>query len=260
MDRDGAPGATEERRVALVTGASGSLGRAICLALAAEGADIVAHYHEHEEPAAQVVEAVVAGGRQGLAVAADITDAAAAEALIARAEEAFGHVDVLVNNAGIVRDDLLFEMQPSSWAAVINLNLTGAFNCIHAAIPGMLIRRSGVIVNVSSVIAEIGWPGQSNYAAAKAGMNALTRCAAMELARFNIRVNAVAPGVIENQLTEQVRNHFGQRLEQLIPTRRFGLPAEVADVVAFLASDRASYITGEIIDVNGGLGVGLPLA
>ena len=257
MDRDGV---SVQRRVAIVTGASGSLGRSISLALAADGADIVAHYHEQEAAAQEVVAAVVACGREGLAVGADITDAAAAEALIAQAEEAFGHVDVLVNNAGIVRDELLFEMQPSSWAAVIDLNLTGTFNCIHAAVPGMLIRRRGVIVNVSSVIAEIGWPGQSNYAAAKAGMNALTRCAAMELARFNIRVNAVAPGVIENQLTEQVRNHFGQRLEQLIPTRRFGEPAEVADVVAFLASDRASYITGEIIDVSGGLGVGLPLA
>lgn len=250
----------DERRVAVVTGASGSLGRAISLALAAEGADVAVHYHNNEAAAHEVVAAVGELGREAIAMQADITDPVAAEGLVRRAEEAFGHVDVLVNNAGIVRDQLLFEMEPADWAAVINLNLTGTFNCIHAAIPGMLIRRRGVIVNVSSVIAEIGWPGQSNYSAAKAGMNALTRCAAMELARFNIRVNAVAPGVIQNQLTDQVRNHFGQRLEQLIPSRRFGGPGEVADVVAFLASDRASYITGEVVDVAGGLGVGLPLA
>ena len=257
MDGDGA---AAERRVAIVTGASGSLGRAISLALAADGSDVVVHFHENETEAQAVVEAVSACGREAVAIGADITDPVAAAALVARAEETFDHIDVLVNNAGITRDELLFEMEPSAWNAVIDLNLTGTFNCIHAAIPGMLVRRRGVIVNVSSVIAEIGWPGQSNYAAAKAGMNALTRCAAMELARFNIRVNAVAPGVIENQLTEQVRGHFGQRLEQLIPARRFGGPGEVADVVAFLASERASYITGEIIDVTGGLGVGLPLA
>ena len=249
-----------ERRVAVVTGASGSLGRAISLALAADGADVVAHYHTNETAARALVQDVSERGRQAIAVAADVTDPAAAEALLRRAEEEFGHVDVLVNNAGIVRDELLFDMRPADWAAVIDLNLTGTFNCIHAAIPGMLVRRRGVIVNVSSVIAKIGWPGQSNYSAAKAGMDALTRCAAMELARFGIRVNSVAPGVIENHLTEQVRNHFGERLERLIPSRRFGGPQEVADAVAFLASERASYITGEIVDVSGGLGVGLPLA
>ncbi len=248
------------RRVAVVTGASGSLGRAISLALAADGVDVVVHYHRNEAGATAVVDAIRKLGAAAIAIGADIREASAAEGLLRAAEEEFGQIDVLVNNAGIVRDELLFEMEPETWSAVLDLNLTGTFNCIHAAIPAMLVRRRGVIVNVSSVIGSIGWPGQSNYAAAKAGVNALTRCAAMELARFNIRVNAVAPGVIENDLTEQVRSHFGERLEQLIPTRRFGGPEEVADVVTFLASDRASYITGAIVDVNGGLGVGLPLA
>jgi 3-oxoacyl-[acyl-carrier protein] reductase len=253
-------GTASGRRIAVVTGGSGSLGRAICLALADDGADVVVHYHRNAEAAAAVVEELGERGATAIAIGADIRDAAAADALLHAAEEAFGQVDILVNNAGITRDELLFEMEADTWSAVIDLNLTGTFNCIHAAIPAMLVRRSGVIVNVSSVIGSIGWPGQSNYAAAKAGVNALTRCAAMELARFNIRVNAVAPGVIANDLTEQVRNHFGERLERLIPTRRFGGPEEVADVVVFLASERASYITGEIIDVTGGLGVGLPLA
>jgi len=255
-----ADGETTGARVAIVTGASGSLGRAISLELADSGLDIVVHYHRSEAAARDVVAEVLDRGRRAVAVQADVTDPAAAERLVARAEQEFGRIDLLVNNAGIVRDELLLEMRAADWADVLSVNLTGSFNCMQAVIPPMLVRRSGVIINISSVIAELGWPGQSNYAAAKAGVNALTRCAAMELARFNIRVNAIAPGLIENELTLSARNHFGERLRKLVPTGRFGEPHEVASLVAYLASDNSAYVTGQIVDINGGLGVGLPLA
>jgi len=245
-------------RVAVITGATGALGKATSLAMARAGASIVVHYNRREEEARELIGKIERLGGCGIPVAADLTRPEEADRLIETAEKHFGRVDILVNNAGITRDCLLLEMAPEDWEAVLRLNLGGSFNCLRAVAALMICQRSGSIINVSSVTSYSGWPGQSNYAASKAGVDALTRCAATELARFNVRVNSVAPGILHSEMSEQARRSLGDRLLQLIPVRRFGTPEEAASVVVFLASDEASYITGEVVSVKGGLGMGLP--
>ncbi len=186
---------------------------------------------------------------------ADVADAEQAAGLIERVLAALGRVDVLVNNAAISRDALLLEMSAKSWDEVFAVNARGVFNCIRAVVPHMIERREGSIVNVSSVVADLGTLGASNYAASKGAVNSLTRSAAVELARFGIRVNAVAPGVVETRLMERVLGKRRQRLLERIPLGRFAEPEEVANAVLFLASDRASYITGEVLRVAGGMGL-----
>jgi 3-oxoacyl-[acyl-carrier protein] reductase len=248
-----------EQRVAVVTGASGSLGQAISLRLAAAGASIVVHYNTRKEEADRLVATIAEHGGAALAVAADLTQVQQAKQLIDVAEERFGRLDILVNNAGIIRDTFILDMSPEEWQHVIQLNLTGTFHCLRAAAATMLVQRSGSIINLSSVTSSFGWPGQSNYSASKAAIDALTRCAAAELARFNIRVNSVAPGMLRTEMSAAARRLFGDNLLQLIPAGRFGAAEEAAAAVLFLACDQSSYITGETINVRGGLGTGLPL-
>jgi 3-oxoacyl-[acyl-carrier protein] reductase len=202
-----------------------------------------------------VADAIASNGGRSATAVADVCVASQAEDLMARALSAFGRVDILVNNAAISRDALLLEMSEQAWDEVFAANARGVFNCIHAVMPHMIERRSGSIVNVSSVVADLGTLGASNYAASKGAVNSLTRSAAVELARFGIRVNAVAPGVVETRLMERVLGKRRKRMLERIPLNRFANPEEIADVVLFLASDRSSYITGEVIRVAGGMGL-----
>ncbi|MFS8640149.1 MAG: 3-oxoacyl-[acyl-carrier-protein] reductase [Symbiobacteriaceae bacterium] len=240
-------------QVAIVTGATGGLGRAISLALAREGAAVVVNYARSAERAAELVEEITAQGGEALAVQADVGTPEGAEALVKAALDRFGRVDILVNNAGINRDALIVRMKESDWDDVLHTNLKGAFLCIKAVARPMMKARYGRIINIGSVAGLAGNVGQANYAAAKAGLVGLTRAAARELGSRNITVNCIAPGAIDAgmllELTEEQRNSF---LRQ-IPLERFGRPEDVAAAVVFLAGPGAAYITGQTIAVDGGL-------
>ncbi|MFO7274232.1 MAG: 3-oxoacyl-[acyl-carrier-protein] reductase [Bacillota bacterium] len=240
-------------QVAIVTGATGGLGRAISLALAREGAAVVVNYARSAERAAELVEEIAAQGGEALAVQADVGTPEGAEALVKAALDRFGRVDILVNNAGINRDALIVRMKESDWDDVLHTNLKGAFLCIKAVARPMMKARYGRIINIGSVAGLAGNVGQANYAAAKAGLVGLTRAAARELGSRNITVNCIAPGAIDAgmllELTEEQRNSF---LRQ-IPLERFGRPEDVAAAVVFLAGPGAAYITGQTIAVDGGL-------
>lgn len=245
-------------RFALVTGATGALGKAISLALARAGCNVAVHYHRRETEARQLVDELGAMGRRAMTVRGDITSVTEVESLFSSVQNEFGRIDILINNAGITRDRLILGMSQRDWEDVVRTNLFGTFNCLQAVAPIMILQKEGVIINISSVTAEYGWPGQSNYAASKAGIDAITRCAAAEFARFNIRVNSVAPGMLGLGMGKFARDLVGERLINLIPLARFGLPDEVAQMVLFLSSRQASYISGEVFRVSGGLGMGLP--
>jgi 3-oxoacyl-[acyl-carrier protein] reductase len=239
-------------KIALVTGASRGIGRGIALALAAQGATIVA---VGTNPSA--VEAVVAElkemGCEALGVPANITDGAEVEKVIKAAKAAYGRIDILVNNAGITRDGLLLRMKNEDWDAVMDVNLKGAFMATRAVAKLMTRQRSGRIINISSVVGQMGNPGQANYCASKAGLIGLTRSNARELAKRNITVNAVAPGFISTDMTDALPEEQRQELAAQIPLERLGSVADIAHAVLFLASDQAGYITGQVIAVNGGM-------
>lgn len=239
-------------RVALVTGASRGIGRSISLALAAGGAKIVAVDIDREATETFVAELRQAG-TDALAVQGNVTQAADVEQMIESAKATFGRLDILVNNAGITRDGLLLRMKDEDWDAVLNVNLKGAFLCTRAAAKLMTKQRNGRIINIASVVGQMGNAGQANYCASKAGLMGLTRSNARELAKRNITVNAVAPGFIATDMTDALPEQVRKELAAQIPLERLGTAEDIANTVVFLASDHSGYITGQVIGVNGGM-------
>ncbi|MFA0979303.1 3-oxoacyl-[acyl-carrier-protein] reductase [Staphylococcus aureus] len=236
---------------ALVTGASRGIGRSIALQLAEEGYNVAVNYAGSKEKAEAVVEEIKAKGVDSFAIQANVADADEVKAMIKEVVSQFGSLDVLVNNAGITRDNLLMRMKEQEWDDVIDTNLKGVFNCIQKATPQMLRQRSGAIINLSSVVGAVGNPGQANYVATKAGVIGLTKSAARELASRGITVNAVAPGFIVSDMTDALSDELKEQMLTQIPLARFGQDTDIANTVAFLASDKAKYITGQTIHVNG---------
>ncbi len=239
-------------RVALVTGASQGIGRATSLALARAGAKVAAAARNAEKLAGVVREIAAAGG-EGLAVPMDVADPEQIKRGFRQALERFGRLDILVNNAGVNRDALAVRMKLDDWEAVLRTNLTGAHLCLQQALAAMLRQRSGRIINVTSVVAQTGNAGQANYVAAKAGLIGLTKAIAIEVASRNITVNAVAPGFIATPMTDPLPQKAKDELLTRIPLGRMGTDAEVAAAIVFLASEEAGYITGHVLDINGGM-------
>ncbi|MGH2406939.1 MAG: 3-oxoacyl-[acyl-carrier-protein] reductase [Candidatus Limnocylindrales bacterium] len=240
-------------RAAVVTGGSRGIGRAVALRLAEQGADVCVSYQGNTAGAAEVTTAVEGLGRRALAVQGDVRDPAAADALVKAALEAFGKVDILVNNAGITRDDLIMRMSLDDWRDVLETNLFGAFYATKAATRPMLKARYGRIINISSVSGQAGQAGQANYSSAKAGLIGLTKATARELASRGITCNAVAPGFVVTDITRDLPENLKARLLEATPLGRFGKPEEIAAAVAYLASDEAAFITGQVLAVDGGL-------
>jgi 3-oxoacyl-[acyl-carrier protein] reductase len=239
-------------KVAFVTGAAQGIGRAIALALAEAGAD-GALGDVNVEKLEGVAKEVEGRGRKALALHLDVSSLESVQAGVAKTLEAWGKIDILVNNAGITRDNLVMRLKPEDWQAVMRVNLEGAYYCIRAVLPHMVRQRYGRIVNIASVVALAGNAGQANYVASKAGLIGLTKAVAAEVASRNITVNAVAPGFIATAMTENLPEAVRQRMMSLIPLGRMGSDWEVAQGVRFLASDEASYITGHVLNVNGGM-------
>jgi 3-oxoacyl-[acyl-carrier protein] reductase len=251
-------------RAALVTGGSRGIGRAIAIALASEGAAVAVNYRSGEAQAAEVVDEIVAGGGKAVAVGGDVSDYAQAEAVIAQAVEGLGGLHIVVNNAGIAKDSLIYNMDPGEWLEVMKVNFGGTFNCTKAALPVFMGQRDGVVVNISSVMGERGWTGESNYAASKGAVNAFTRCCAVELARFGIRANAVLPGFAPTDMVAGLMDKDGGKgISKQIPLKVFATTDEVARVATFLAGPDASHMTGALVTVDGGVsaqvGIGKPL-
>lgn len=245
---------TLEGQIALVTGASRGIGKAVALALAGAGAEVVVNYASSPDAAEAVVQEIQASGGQAYALQANVADEGAVDGLIKAVLERSGRIDVLVNNAGITRDGLLMRMKTDDWQSVINLNLSGVFLCTRAVTRPMLKQRSGRIINITSVVGLMGNAGQANYAAAKAGVVGFTRSAAKEMASRGITVNAVAPGFIATDMTKDLD---AEGILAAIPLGSFGTPEQVAGTVRFLAADpAAAYITGQVIQVDGGMVMG----
>ena len=243
-------------RVALVTGGSRGIGRAIVETLAREGARVAFVYASNSAAAEEVVACLEGEGRAAMALQADVRDKAAADDVVAKVLDKWQRIDILVNNAGIIRDGLLATMDPDQWQDVIDTNLTSVYNFCQAVTRPMMSQRYGRIVNMSSVASFYSNPGQANYAASKGGIQGFTRCIATELARRKITVNAVAPGFVMTDMTEAVRSAAEAEIKKKIASRRLGEPQDIANAVLFLASDEASYITGQVLCVDGGLTLG----
>ncbi|MBN1909461.1 MAG: SDR family oxidoreductase [Pirellulales bacterium] len=245
-----------ENKKVLITGGSRGIGRACVTRMADEGAIVAFVYHSNREAADDLVAELAEKGHKVLALQADVRDADRVTLLVNELIERWETLDVLVNSAGIVQDGLLGAMIPQQWQEVIETNLGGTYNFCRAVVNQMMYQRSGSIVNLSSTAAEVPSRGQANYAASKGGINGLTRQMAKELAPRGVRVNAVAPGMIETDMSAAVRGLAGDQINKVIPLRRVGKPEEVAAVVAFLAGDDSSYITGQVLRVDGGLSLG----
>ena len=240
-------------KVALVTGASRGIGQATAIDLAKAGADIVVNFIGNEAVAQETVEAIEALGRKAIKIKADVGNADEVQAMVDEAVAVFGHIDILVNNAGITRDGLLIRMKDSDWDDVLNINLKGVYLVTKAVAKLMVKQRAGRIINMTSVSGVTGNVGQANYAAAKAGVIGFTKTCAKELAARGITVNAVAPGFIETAMTDVLPEKIKEGIAATVPFGRMGQPEEIASVVTFLASDFASYITGQVLNVDGGM-------
>jgi 3-oxoacyl-[acyl-carrier protein] reductase len=242
-----------EGRVAIVTGASRGIGHAVSLELARQGAAVVVNYLRSSDQAEALIQQIQAEGGRAHAVQADVSDSQQAQNLVKAAIEIFEGLDILVNNAGITRDMVIMMMSEQDWDSVINTNLKSTFNCSKAAIRHMMRKRYGRIVNITSVAGQMGNPGQTNYSASKAGQIGFTKALAREVASRNITVNAIAAGYIDTEIWSNVPDEARQAVMSLIPLGRKGEPEEIAYAVAFLVSDRAAYITGQILGVDGGM-------
>ncbi|WP_151771493.1 SDR family NAD(P)-dependent oxidoreductase [Streptomyces abyssomicinicus] len=254
---------TLEGRVALVTGGSRGIGRAIALRLAADGAAVAVNYRSRKDEAERTVEEITALGGRAVALRADVADADEARQLVDETIGGLGGLHVLVNNAGVARDGFLWDQSPEDWWEVLKVNVGGVYHCTRAAAPHFMSQRDGTVVNISSVMGEGGWIGQSNYSASKGAVNSFTRAAAVELARFEVRVNAVLAGFTATELIGGLLEKDGGRsIKRQLPLREFATPEQVAGAVSFLAGPDSSYITGELLRVDGGwagqLGLGRP--
>jgi len=241
------------KKVALVTGGSGDIGSEISYALAEEGIDVVVHYFRDKDDALKVEKKIKDIGMDCLVIQADVSKYEDVKRMRDEIINHFGKIDILVNNAGINKDALLSKMEHDMWKEVMDVNLGGAFNCIKAMVEDIAKSGSGAIINISSVVGVMGNIGQVNYAASKAGLIGLTKTLALELSSKNITVNAIAPGFIKSQMIDKIPDHVKEKIISKIPLKRFGEPWEVGKVVAYLASDNARYITGTVININGGL-------
>ncbi|MEB7823952.1 3-oxoacyl-[acyl-carrier-protein] reductase [Staphylococcus chromogenes] len=240
-------------KVALVTGASRGIGRSIALQLAEEGYNVAVNYAGNKEKAEEVVNQIKEKGAEAFAIQANVSNPDEVKAMIKEVVNQFSSVDVLVNNAGITRDNLLMRMKEQEWDDVIDTNLKGVFNCIQKVTPQMLRQKGGRIINLTSIVGAVGNPGQINYVASKAGVIGMTKTAARELASRQITVNAVAPGFIVSDMTNALNEDLKNGMKAQIPLGHFGEDTDIAHTVAFLASDKAKYITGQTIHVNGGM-------
>jgi 3-oxoacyl-[acyl-carrier protein] reductase len=245
-----------EGKTAIVTGGSRGIGRACVARLAAEGAKVALIYHSNQQATDALLAELKGSPAEVRAFQADVRDLQRAHEIVDPLFEEWGHIDVLINSAGIVQDGLLGAMTQEQWRNVIDTNLGGTFNYCHAVTQPMMMMRRGSIVNMSSTAAEFAARGQVNYAASKGGINGLTRSLAKELAPRNVRVNAIAPGMIETDMSQVVRGIAGDQIKKMIPLKRIGKPEEIAAVAAFLASDDAAYLTGQVVRVDGGLSLG----
>lgn len=242
-----------EGKTALVTGASRGIGRAIALRLAAEGADVAVNFAGSSAKAEEVKEAIIKMGRKAVAIQADVKDVSSVASMVEEVKKTFGRIDILVNNAGVTRDGFLMRMKDEDWETVIDTNLRGVFQCTKAVSKIMMKQRYGRIVNMASVVGLVGNAGQANYAASKAGVIGFSKSVARELASRGITVNMVAPGCIDTDMTAVLSDKVREAMLADIPLARVGKPEDVANAVAFLVSDEAAYITGQVINVDGGM-------
>jgi 3-oxoacyl-[acyl-carrier protein] reductase len=242
-----------EKQVALVTGGSRGIGKAISLSLAKAGYYVVINYRSRDEEAVEVLETIVSQGQEGMIYKSDISSYAEVEKMVADILKERGSIDLLVNNAGITKDQLMLRMSEEDFSSVIDVNIKGSFNCVKHVTRSMFKKRSGCIINISSVIGLVGNIGQVNYAASKAGLIGMTKALAKEYAARNIRVNAVAPGFIHTEMTDVLTDDVKKSILDKIPLNTLGTPEDVANVVTFLASEHAKYITGQVLAVDGGM-------
>lgn len=242
-----------DKKVALITGGSRGIGRAIALEFAIRGAAVVVNYNKSSEAAEEVVKQIQSAGGKAAAFQADVSDFKQAEALVKFAVETFGDLSILVNNAGITRDQLIMLMPEADWDAVINTNLKSTFSCSKAAVKHMMRKRVGRIINIASVAGQMGNPGQTNYSASKGGQIAFTKALAREVATRNITVNAIAPGFVDTEILDGMTPEMLEAALKMIPLGRKGKPEEIAYAAAFLASDEAAYVTGQVLGIDGGM-------